>query len=377
MSLKELVAMSNKYGSNPEFVLAGGGNSSYKEDTTLFIKSSGRSMSDIDESGFVRMNRPKLKEVWDKEYSGVIAEKEKQVLADIMKAREKGEHMKRPSVEVLLHDLFPRKFVLHVHPPLINGITCAKNGENAVKSIFKERAIWIPAANPGYTLASVSRKIMDQYRQKCGDAPNLMFIENHGVFFAFDSIIGMYDLIDYVTQSVLKQVIRKPDFTGVEYDIKREDAISSFIRELLKPSDDCIAVFRSNAEIRRLVASRESFIPVSSAYTPDHIVYCRHEPLFVDEYIDMDEQYAAIEKGVSEYEKRNSHKPKIVAVEKLGYFACGSTQKEADIAAEVFLDAIKISVYSESFGGHKFMDDEAIDFIRHWEAESYRQKVSL
>ena len=38
MDLSILVKMSNTYGSNPAYVLAGGGNTSVKDDTTLYVK---------------------------------------------------------------------------------------------------------------------------------------------------------------------------------------------------------------------------------------------------------------------------------------------------------------------------------------------------
>ena len=37
MSLEKIVAISNKYGANPEFVLAGGGNTSYKDSKYLYV----------------------------------------------------------------------------------------------------------------------------------------------------------------------------------------------------------------------------------------------------------------------------------------------------------------------------------------------------
>ena len=41
IDLSTLVKMSNTYGSNPADVLAGGGNTSVKDDTTLYVKGSG------------------------------------------------------------------------------------------------------------------------------------------------------------------------------------------------------------------------------------------------------------------------------------------------------------------------------------------------
>ena len=69
--------------------------------------------------------------------------------------------------------------------------------------------------------------------------------------------------------------------------------------------------------------------------------------------------------------------PKIVLITGVGMFACGKTKKEADTAAALFEDAMKIAVYSQSFGGPLPLDAGMSDFIRNWEAESYRSGVSL
>jgi rhamnose utilization protein RhaD (predicted bifunctional aldolase and dehydrogenase) len=61
--------MSNKYGSNPEYVLAGGGNTSFKDENTLYIKGSGVSLAEITEDGFVKIDRAKLKDIYAKTYS--------------------------------------------------------------------------------------------------------------------------------------------------------------------------------------------------------------------------------------------------------------------------------------------------------------------
>ena len=63
MGLSQLVKISNKYGSNPEFVLAGGGNTSFKDEKFLYIKGSGTTLATITEEGFVKMNRQKLSEM--------------------------------------------------------------------------------------------------------------------------------------------------------------------------------------------------------------------------------------------------------------------------------------------------------------------------
>ena len=68
-NLKVLLALSHHYGSDPEYILAGGGNTSYKTVKHLYIKASGVELARIDGGGFVCLNRDLLAGTWDKEYS--------------------------------------------------------------------------------------------------------------------------------------------------------------------------------------------------------------------------------------------------------------------------------------------------------------------
>ena len=63
MDLSILVKMSNTYGSNPAYVLAGGGNTSVKDDTTLYVKGSGTQLATIKAEEFVEMSRARLNEI--------------------------------------------------------------------------------------------------------------------------------------------------------------------------------------------------------------------------------------------------------------------------------------------------------------------------
>ena len=152
--MKELVEFSRKYGSDPELVLAGGGNTSMKEKGVLYVKGSGCSLSTIREENFVAMDLAKLLEILDKEYPAEDREREAMFLADVSKAKLPGEENKRPSVEALLHALFPQRYVLHLHPALVNGLTCGLDGEKIAGELFPD-AIWVEACRPGYTLAKL------------------------------------------------------------------------------------------------------------------------------------------------------------------------------------------------------------------------------
>lgn len=377
MSLSEIIKISNYYGSNADFVLAGGGNTSYKDKNYLYIKGSGTTLATITVEGFVKMNRVKLSAMFGKKYSQNSVEREAEVLEDMMEAREKTELQKRPSVETLLHNLFNFTYVVHTHPSMLNGMSCGKEGKSIAAKLFGDKAIWIDLLEPGYILAVTLKKAMDSFKSKTGNEADLIILQNHGVFIAGNSDEEIKSKTEYVFGIIKKCIVSMPDLSETKYDKEKVALIAPAIRMLLKNGTSSILTFRTNNEVMGLVQSKDAFYPVSSSYTPDHIVYCKHEPLFVGQAVDMEEQYKLIKQGIEEYEAKNSFNPKIVAVQNLGYFAWGSSKKNADVCAEVFMDAVKIASYSKYFGGPLFMTQYMIDFINNWEVESYRQKVSF
>ncbi len=114
--LDALVALSRLYGSDSEWVLAGGGNTSVKIGETLYVKASGTSLGTIDETGFCAIDRSRLDAMWSASYPEETDAREAAALADLMAARVPGE-TKRPSVETLMHGLSPRPMSsTRIHP---------------------------------------------------------------------------------------------------------------------------------------------------------------------------------------------------------------------------------------------------------------------
>jgi rhamnose utilization protein RhaD (predicted bifunctional aldolase and dehydrogenase)/NAD(P)-dependent dehydrogenase (short-subunit alcohol dehydrogenase family) len=375
--LKNITAISNFYGRDPEFVLAGGGNTSCKTEEHLFVKGSGTTLADITADGFVKMDRSRLQAIWRRKYPSDPDKREAAVLKDLMNCRYESELHKRPSVETMLHDLFDKTYVVHTHPPLINGLTCARNGEKEAEKLFAGNMIWIPYIDPGYVLASRVRREIEKYVSAHGKQPEIVILQNHGIFIASDTVEGIRRNTNRVVNVLKKKIRKKPDLGPVPFDRERAALVAPVLRMLLKQEGKVpIAVFRTNREIKKLVSDRRSFKAVSSAFSPDHIVYYRDEPLFVQRRQNMQKQYAEMEKAVAAYRIKKGFPPKVVALQGLGVFAVSDSKKTADIALALFLDAVKISVYTGSFGGPKFMTPGHIAFINNWEVESYRKKIA-
>ena len=66
--INDLIEISRFYGSKKEFVIAGGGNTSYKDEERIYIKASGIFLATIDEEGFVVLDRKKVHAVLEMEY---------------------------------------------------------------------------------------------------------------------------------------------------------------------------------------------------------------------------------------------------------------------------------------------------------------------
>ena len=370
MSLEILTAMSNKYGADEKYVLAGGGNTSFKEDGVLYVKSSGTMLANIKAEQFVQMDMGGLKAMLLKEYPATDKEREAEALVDMYAARLPGQEDKRPSVEAILHALFPYKYVLHLHPALVNGLTCGLAGEERCYELFGDEVVWVGLTKPGYILATTCKQLLDQKEAQIGFYPNMVFLQNHGVFVAADTVDEIDHLMDKVMGTLETKLVRKPDFSPIEFDTNRATSLLPALRMLYSPAGKAVATFCVNQEVAGIVSDEVTFGKVKKPFSPDHIVYCKDEPLFVEK----DEVLGA---SFQEYRNRKGYAPKIVAIKGLGFVALGATKKEADIAKELFLDAIKIAVYTESFGGVFPQADELTQFILTWEIEQYRSKAAF
>jgi rhamnose utilization protein RhaD (predicted bifunctional aldolase and dehydrogenase) len=336
----------------------------------LSIKPSGTTLADLTESAMVKMRRDRLEAILAGEYPRDPAERERRVLEDLMAAREQGEQG-RPSVETLLHEAIREPYVIHLHPAIANGLTCGRRGRRIARGLFPRGMLWIPVVNPGYVLAVAARRAIAERLKSAGVSARLIFLQNHGVFASGESVEEIRRLYDDIGRKLGALVRRRPDLAeAAPADPACVRRIQSRLGELVGGE----VRFLRNREILRLVSSRRAFVPLASlSYTPDHIVYCGHEPLWVGLGVGKRETSDAslhrLEAKVAAYRARNGHEPRIVAVERLGVFARGKT------AGAMFIDALKVAVYSGSFGGLSLMPRDKRDFIRHWEVERYRARV--
>lgn len=365
-----LVAVSRKYGSDPRFVIAGGGNTSYKTADRLWVKASGFAMATIEEDGFAVLDRALLNPMGEKQYSSDSASREAQVKEDLAAACITKD--RRPSVETSLHNCIGAAYVVHTHPTAVNGLMCSVEAAQKCAELFPE-ALYIEYTDPGYTLFKKVYDRIAEYKAARGHEPEVIFLQNHGVFVGADST----ERIDEIYSGIVARL------EGVTGCLKEE------VLEVSADADEVVPALRSilsrsgrgpktlqvsnNSLIEALCADKQAFAAVSAPFTPDIIVYCKSEYIYVGETSDLVKE---AEEKIEEYAARRGHTPKVLLVKGIGLVAVGDHAKNAQIITDVFCDAVKIAAYARHFGGEHAMEPEWISFIDNWEVENYRRKVA-
>ncbi len=365
-NIRELIDVSRFYGADKEYVIAGGGNTSFKNNDYLWIKASGVYLSGINKDGFVCLDREKLKIIYNRKYSTDPQKRESQVKDDLNSAMVSGSG-KRPSVESSLHDIINYPFVVHTHPTLVNSLLCSKNTRSLSEKLFGGDTLFIEYVDPGHTLF---KKISDElrlYRKLRSCDPKIILIENHGIFVSGESSREIKNIYRNVESIILHKVT-----ADLPANICRpfETRIEKTAVELINNGKTMYTGTVSSDLVSEFIKDRESFIEIEKAFTPDHIVYCKARYLFVD---DTDEE--EVLKEITEFNKKYGYYPKIIAIKNKGLLIFEESESALNVVKELILNMMKVCYYARSFGGSKPLSEGHIAFIESWEAENYRKQM--
>ncbi len=363
--IDNLIAVSRKYGADSRFVIAGGGNTSYKDATCLWVKASGHALATIDEEGFAVMDRVRLDAMATKTYPADATEREARVKEDLADANlTRG---RRPSVETSLHNCMNFSYVVHLHPTLVNGLMCSVTAEKRCAELFPD-ALYVSYTDPGYTLFKKVYDAIGQWKAQRGSEPQVIFLQNHGIFVAADTVAEIDAIYEDVMTKLEALVAPLPEGETPVCDCVSE--VLPAIRQILSRGGRGLKTLQvtKNALVDEFLANPKG---VLTPFSPDGIVYCKSEYIVID----SNDKAAEAEEKIEAYVTRRGHTPKVLLIKGIGLVAVGDNAKNARVITEVFLDAMKVAFYARSFGGEHGMEPAWIDFIDNWEVENYRRTV--
>jgi NAD(P)-dependent dehydrogenase (short-subunit alcohol dehydrogenase family)/rhamnose utilization protein RhaD (predicted bifunctional aldolase and dehydrogenase) len=373
--ITDLIEISRYYGINKEYVIAGGGNTSFKDQNSIWIKASGYPLAELDENGLVTLNRDKLKLISQKSYSEDPASREEEVKKDLFASIYDSGEGKRPSVETSLHELISYSFVVHLHPTLINGILCSRNAKNIVLRILGEKAMFVPYTDPGYTLFKKLETDIYSYREKHQHDPKIILLENHGSFVSADSTIEIKQIYEQIMSAVRTETGPEPEISQLPYNSVMNKVLPG-LRMLLSGEKPSVIRHRHNTLIAQYYQHYQEFHKISLPLTPDMVVYCKARYLYIDRTGSAEEILNSIRQQLPRFQNEYGYMPKVIVIKNMGLFTIEESVSSAEAVLDVFEDLVKVSFYSSKTGGTKFLTPEQVEFIDNWEVENYRRKVA-
>jgi NAD(P)-dependent dehydrogenase (short-subunit alcohol dehydrogenase family)/rhamnose utilization protein RhaD (predicted bifunctional aldolase and dehydrogenase) len=373
--IAQLIEISRFYGQNKEYVIAGGGNTSYKDEKTIWIKSSGQPLAYLDETGLVELSREKLRNISGKKYSDDPVQREEEVKNDLSNSMIDPGHSKRPSVETSLHELIRYRFVVHLHPTLINGVLCSRNAKNLIAKLFSEKALFVPYTDPGYTLFKMLESEITRYRDQYLSDPQIIFLENHGSFVSADSIEEIRKIYEDIISKIESQLSRLTDVCDLPYNPVLNKVLPA-LRMLLTSDSVKVIRYRHNTLIAKYYQNQQEFHKISLPLTPDIIVYCKTRYLFIEQSASAEKMLESIKSLLPRFKNEYGYLPAVIIIKNAGVIALDTTVASAEAILDVYEDLIKVSYYSSLCGGTKTLTPDQSAFIDKWEVENYRRKVA-
>lgn len=375
-AIAELTEISRFYGTKKNYVIAGGGNTSWKDEHHLYIKASGVALATITEQGFCILDRKKLDQIPSMNLSADSSEREEQVKNALLNSRVNPESGLRPSVETSLHNLFEYSFVVHTHPTLVNALMCSRDAEVRTFELFGNRVLYVPYSDPGFVLFTIIRDKILEYRQREGRDPQVVFIQNHGVFVAANSVDEIMGIYSGIESKILSGIDKMPETGELPLSDRLMEALPA-VRMILSGEKTKVLRAFNNPLLLRLTADEIAFDLIASPFTPDQMVYCLAEYLYVADTENAGSIIRAVQDQSAEYHNRKGIMPKVIFVKGEGVIVADDSAVALEYLHDLVLDFTQIAVLTASFGGPHPMTRDQIAFIENWEVENYRKKVSL
>jgi rhamnose utilization protein RhaD (predicted bifunctional aldolase and dehydrogenase) len=349
--LDVITELSHEFGTD-SYVRGGGGNTSCKNETTLWVKPSGTTLAALTPERFVALDRAALGRLYALDTPQEPAEREALVKAMMEQALLPGT-AGRASVEAPLHDSLGARYVVHTHPCAVNGMTCSRNGRDICARLFPD-ALWLDYIDPGYTLCRVVRGEIQRYRAERGAEPELIFLKNHGVFVAAESPERLRELYAEIMGRLNAEYAAAGITVFLECSQPAAESTLAVDRRVIRE-----ALGRENLHIVACGAFDIARGPIS----PDHMVYAKAYP-----YIGV-----PTAEGIAAFVGRRGYAPQVFSFNQ-SVFGVAESETGAALALELAKDGALVEKLAAAFGGIEYMDDQARDFIENWEVESYRKK---
>jgi rhamnulose-1-phosphate aldolase/alcohol dehydrogenase len=405
-AVAELLARSNRLGSDPKNTNYAGGNASAKgsavdpvtgaDTDLLWVKGSGGDLGTLTEDGLAVLRLDRVRAL-ESVYPGVDREDEMVAAFDYCLHGKGGA---APSIDTAMHSLVDKDHVDHLHPDSGIAVATAADGEELTHTIFGDKVVWVPWRRPGFQLGLDIRDIQQAHPDAVG-----CILGGHGITAwgetSEESEKNSLWIIDTAASYIAEHGDAEP--FGKELDgyaplprqerHERAAALAPTIRGLASQDSakagnymvghytdsDAVLDFLSREEHPRLAELGTS--------CPDHFLRTKVKPLVLDlpATAGVDEQIARLTELHTSYRQDyqayyDAHAtedspairgadPLIVLVPGVGMFSFGADKQTARVAGEFYLNAINVMRGAEALSTYTPISDAEKFRIEYWALE--------
>lgn len=401
------VYTSRLIGKEPQLVLHGGGNTSFKTAIkdlfgepleVIYVKGSGAPLDAVTPSDLPGLDLNYLRRLRCLES-----------LSDRAMVNELRTHLidassPNPSVETLLHAFLPHQFIDHSHADAILALTNQPNGVSLAEEAFDNLVPVLPYVMPGFPLA----KAVANVAEKNPDAQGIV-LAKHGLFtFGENARVSYERHIELVSKAELflgqrqsARTLLTPRVNLVADEKSSQTRITQvapmlrgFLAEKTNNPDQPFKRFvldwRNTEEIQNFCNSEEAAeLVLRGPITPDHVIRTKSLPLYLPNPSWNDEEglRAQLADAVGRYRKcydsyfeenvtrfggqkiKLDSAPRIILLPGLGALCFGDTKQAACIAADITEHTLRTKALAHSVGSYQSLDAHDLFDMEYWSLE--------
>lgn len=397
----DLIARSNRLGSNRKNTNYAGGNTSAKGTATdpvtgndvelLWVKGSGGDLGTLTESGLATLRLDRLRAMVSV-YPGVEREDEMVAAFDYCLHGKGGA---APSIDTAMHGLVDAAHVDHLHPDSGIAVATAADGEALTAEIFGGKVAWVPWRRPGFQLGLDIAAIKEATPEAIG-----CILGGHGItawgVTSDDAESNSQWIIDTAEAYIAERTRSEPFGAALDGYAPLPEAerrakaaaLAPVIRGLASHDRPQIGHFTDDPRVLEFLgASEHPRLAALGTSCPDHFLRTKVKPMVLDLPADapvdecvarLKELHEAYREDYRAYYERHADEqspamrgadPAIVLVPGVGMFSFGKDAQTARVAGEFYLNAINVMRGAEGISTYAPIDEAEKFRIEYWALE--------
>jgi rhamnulose-1-phosphate aldolase/alcohol dehydrogenase len=400
-TVEDLLARSNRLGSDPRNTNFAGGNTSAKgteiDPVTaqpvelVWVKGSGGDLGTLTASGLAALRLDRLRALVDV-YPGVEREDEMVAAFDFCLHGKGGA---APSIDTAMHGLVDAPHVDHLHPDSGIALATAADGEQLTRECFGGRVVWVPWRRPGFQLGLDIAAIAAANPQAIG-----CILGGHGItaWGASSAECEERSLeIIRTAESFIAERGRPEPFGARRSEFEplasaerqqRAAELAPFIRGLASTDRAQVGHYTdSDVVLDFLAGSEHPRLATLGTSCPDHFLRTKVRPMVLDlppdapledvvaRLRELHQQYRVdyaayyAKYATTESPAIRGADPAIVLVPGVGMFSFGKDKQTARVAGEFYLNAINVMRGAEAISRYAPIDESEKFRIEYWALE--------